>query len=261
MNPNPFRKRYEQNDIQIGTWVTTFAQPSILRLLKSAGLDFACVDLEHSGISIEAIAQMAIVANALQFPIIVRPPVASREWITRLLDIGVWNILCPQVVSAAHAQEVVDAARYSPAGSRGSHSFGPAMDFMPVDRESWRRFANQQVFIIALLETQSALTELEEIAATAGIDALMVGPADLAQDLGFGGSFDHAAIRQISNQVATAALRHNKKCPTFAANPQDGRAAIEAGQKVVLISSETRVLHDAYHDMCGLKDLRVAIPA
>ncbi|MGB3501628.1 MAG: aldolase/citrate lyase family protein [Mesorhizobium sp.] len=261
MTPNPFRKRYEQNEIQIGTWITTFSQPSILRILKSAGLDFACVDLEHSGLSIESISQLAIVASALEFPIMVRPPSASREWITRLLDIGVWNILCPQVVSAEHAREVADAARFSPAGTRGAHSFGPAMNFTPVDREAWRRFANQQVFIVALLETQSALDDLDAIAATPGIDALMIGPADLAQDLGFGGSLDHAAMRQLSNQVAAAALRHNKKAPTFAANIQDGKAAIEAGQRAVLISSETRVLHDAYHDLCALRDQRLAIPA
>ena len=76
------------------TWC---AIPSILPLLKAAGLDFARVDMEHSSPSMETIADMALVARAIDFPIAVRPPTANREWITRLLDVGVWNLHCPQV--------------------------------------------------------------------------------------------------------------------------------------------------------------------
>ena len=88
--------------------------PAILPLLKAAGLDFARVDMEHSSPSIETIADMALLARALDFPIAVRPPKANREWITRLLDVGVWNLHCPQVETAAHAAEIVAASRYAP---------------------------------------------------------------------------------------------------------------------------------------------------
>ena len=71
--------------------------PAILTLLKAAGLDFARVDMEHTAASMESIANMALLSRALNFPIAVRPPEANREWITRLLDVGVWNLHCPQV--------------------------------------------------------------------------------------------------------------------------------------------------------------------
>ena len=94
-----------RGELQIGTWINMARNPAILSLLKAAGLDFARVDMEHSSPSMETIADMALVARAIDFPIAVRPPKANREWITRLLDAGVWNLHCPQVESAAHAAD------------------------------------------------------------------------------------------------------------------------------------------------------------
>ena len=99
-----------RGELQIGTWVNMARNPAILSLLKAAGLDFARVDMEHSSPSMETIADMALLARAIDFPIAVRPPKANREWITRLLDAGVWNLHCPQVESTAHAAEIVEDA-------------------------------------------------------------------------------------------------------------------------------------------------------
>src|SRR5688500_12709844 len=120
MQGNRMRAGVERGEVQIGTWVTMVRNPSILMLLKSAGLDFARVDMEHTGLTMDTIADMAAMARALDFPIAVRPPVANREWVTRLLDVGVWNIHCPQVESAEHAKEIVAATRYAPWGLRGN---------------------------------------------------------------------------------------------------------------------------------------------
>jgi 2-keto-3-deoxy-L-rhamnonate aldolase RhmA len=84
MNENAYRVRAERGEVQIGT-----------------GLDFARIDMEHSPFSIETVADMAALARAMDFPMVVRPPEGNREWITRLLDAGVWNLHVPQVDSGA----------------------------------------------------------------------------------------------------------------------------------------------------------------
>jgi 2-keto-3-deoxy-L-rhamnonate aldolase RhmA len=104
MQRNRMRAGVERGEVQIGTWLTTVQNPDILMLLKATGLDFVRVDMEHTALSIETVGQMAAMARALDFPIAVRPPAANREWITRLLDVGVWNIHCPQVETAAQAR-------------------------------------------------------------------------------------------------------------------------------------------------------------
>src|SRR5678815_4894697 len=118
---NAYRARSERGEVQIGTWITMIRTPSVLTLLQSAGLDYARLDLEHSAFSIETVADMATLARALDFPLVVRPPEGNREWITRLLDAGVWNLHVPQVESAEQAAAVVAATRYAPLGSRGMY--------------------------------------------------------------------------------------------------------------------------------------------
>src|ERR1044071_1712604 len=108
-----------RGEVQIGTWVNLVRNPAILTLLKNAGLDFARIDMEHSALSIESLADMAILARALAFPIAVPPPHAKRELRTRLLDCCVWNLHCPQVEHLAPASEIADAAHYAPRGKRG----------------------------------------------------------------------------------------------------------------------------------------------
>src|SRR3977135_82335 len=100
--------------VQIGTWINMAPNPAILTLLKSAGLDYARIDMEHSSPSIETVADMAALARALGFPILVRPPSSDREWVTRLLDVGVWGLHIPQVDTPEIARSVVTAARYAP---------------------------------------------------------------------------------------------------------------------------------------------------
>ena len=79
-------------------------------LLRAAGLDFVRIDMEHSPFSMETVADMAALARAMNFPMVVRPPEGNREWITRLLDAGVWNLHVPQAdtprISACSARRV-----------------------------------------------------------------------------------------------------------------------------------------------------------
>src|SRR5690606_35418210 len=111
MKPNPLRAGVEHGQVQYGTRVNFARNPAILPILKAAGLDFIWLDMEHSSPSIETVADMALLGRALDFPVVVRPPVANREWITRLLDAGIWNLHCPQVDTAEQAAEIVQASR------------------------------------------------------------------------------------------------------------------------------------------------------
>ena len=214
MQANPLRASVDRGELQIGTWVNLVRNPAILTLLKAAGLDFARVDMEHSTPSIETIADMALLARGLNFPIVVRPPTANREWITRLLDVGVWNLHCPQVENARHAAEIVAASRYAPSGRRGNAGHSPGTDYDMTGSAAERRaFANKQVFVTVMFETAAAFNDLDEIAAMDGIDALTIGPADLAQDLGVFGLPEQARVLdEKRDQILAAAKKHGKTC-------------------------------------------------
>ena len=248
MQANPLRAGIERGELQIGTWVNLVHNPAILTLLKAAGLDFARVDMEHSSPSIETIAQMALLARALNFPIAVRPPKANREWITRLLDVGVWNLHCPQVESAHHAAEIVAASRYAPRGLRGNAGHSPGTDYDMTGTATERRaFANKQVFITVMFETAAAFDDLDEIAAMDGIDALTIGPADLAQDLGIFGSPEQARVLDEKRDlILAAAKKHGKTCAMLCSSQEQAKQWKEAGALLLAYSSDSEVLHGAF---------------
>jgi hypothetical protein len=95
MKTNAMKQALARGETQVGIWINMVRNPAILRLMKSAGLDFARFDMEHASPSIETLSNMALLARALDFTLTVRPPEGNREWITRLLDAGVWSLHVP----------------------------------------------------------------------------------------------------------------------------------------------------------------------
>src|SRR5919197_320502 len=186
---NPMHAALAAGNVQIGTWINLARNPAILTLLKSAGLDYARVDMEHSSPSIETVADMASLSRALEFPLVVRPPEGNREWITRLLDVGVWGLHIPQVDTPEIAHEIAQAARYAPIGMRGMAGLSPGTDFDTSLRTAERlQHLNAQVHITVMLESAEAFRHLDEILSIDGIDAVTLGPTDLAQALGVYGT-------------------------------------------------------------------------
>ena len=177
-----------------------------------------------------------------------RPPKANREWITRLLDVGVWNIHCPQVESAAHAAEIVAASRYAPRGLRGNGGLSAAIDFDTRGTLAERRaFANAQVFVTAMIETADAFKDLDAIAAMDGIDALTLGPADLAQDLGVFGTPDQTRVIDDKRDLILAAARkHGKTCAMLCATAAEVKKWRDAGALLLAYSSDADILHSGF---------------
>lgn len=235
-------------NVQVGTWINMARNPAILTLLKSAGLDYARLDMEHSSPSIETVADMAVLARALDFPLIVRPPAGNREWITRLLDVGVWGLHVPQVDTPEIAQEVAQAARYAPLGMRGMAGLSSGTDF---DREASvtarQEHLNDQVHLTVMLESAEAFSHLDEIVGTPGIDAVTLGPTDLAQDLGvFGTPRQNDVLDEHRVRLIAAAREHGKQTAMLVDTVAEARRWIDAGVRLIAYSSDVAVLQHAY---------------
>ncbi|HZP37101.1 MAG TPA: aldolase/citrate lyase family protein [Methylomirabilota bacterium] len=244
---NAYRARAERGEVQIGTWITLIRTPAVLTLLQSAGLDYARLDLEHSAFSIETVADMAALARAMSFPLVVRPPEGNREWITRLLDAGVWNLHVPQVETAEQAEAIVAATRYAPLGSRGMYGSGPHTAFRVRPPALHTAEANARVHVTAMLESADAFRRLDEIAAVPGIDALTLGPTDLAQDLGVLGTPAQAAVvREHRQRLVEAARKHGKAVAMAVDTLELVREVIAQGATIVNYSSDVGILRAGY---------------
>jgi 2-keto-3-deoxy-L-rhamnonate aldolase RhmA len=244
MQANPMKAALKEGKVQIGTWLNIQRNPAILTLMKSAGMDYARIDMEHSSPSIETVADMAVLGRALDFPVVVRPPEGDREWITRLLDCGVWGLHIPQVDNPDIAQAVVEASRYRPLGTRGQAAFAPGTDF---DRAggtaAGRAHFNEQVHVTVMFESAEAFRHVDEILSIEGIDAVTLGPSDLAQELGVMGTPDQArVIDEHRMLLIDAANRYGKDVAMLVPTLEEAERWIAAGVKIIAYSSDTDIL-------------------
>lgn len=148
-------------------------------LMAHAGFDSVTIDLQHGLIDQQAaVAMLQAISTTPTVPL-VRVPWLEAGSVMKALDAGAMGIICPMVNSAEEAARLVAYAKYAPLGQR---SFGPIRSALYAGPD-WTQ-ANETTLALAMIETRQAMDNLDEIAATPGLDGLYVGPSDLAISLG-----------------------------------------------------------------------------
>jgi 4-hydroxy-2-oxoheptanedioate aldolase len=149
-----------------GAWLQ-LPGPATAELMASAGFDFVAIDQQHGLVGDDALLPMLMALGDV--PSLVRPTVTSADAIGRALDRGADGVVVPLVDSVADAAAAVAACHHPP---RGTRSYGPT-------RQGWRGERPDPVCVV-MIETVGAVEAVADIAAVDGVDALFVGPSDLA---------------------------------------------------------------------------------
>jgi 4-hydroxy-2-oxoheptanedioate aldolase len=225
---------------QVGMWVSS-ASPYCAEICAGSGLDWLLIDAEHSPNDLSSIlAQLQAVAAYPVHPV-VRPPVADPVVLKQFLDIGVQNLLVPMIDSQAAARRLVEATRYPPRGMRG---VGSAL----ARASRWNRIpgylaaAEEDISLIVQIESGAALDDLEAIATEDGIDAVFIGPADLAASLGHLGEPDHPeVVRRIDDAIERVGRLH-KPVGINAFDEARARRCIALGCRFVLVGADVTLL-------------------
>jgi len=175
---------------------------------------------------------------------IVRIPVNSFATVSRALDFGAEGIIAPMINTVEDARAFVSVAKYPPVGDR---SWGPhrAMTLGGMsDMKEYLREANALTVAFAMIETKTALDNLDAIAATEGIDALFVGPSDLSIALTNGGELDpHSALVEKGLDQVLEAARKAKKIPgLYCANAERALVAAKRGFRFLAVGSDLAFL-------------------
>ena len=176
---NGIKRAWAAGRPAFGLWCA-IPDPFVVELAAAAELDYVCLDQQHGLIDHAAMVAMIRAAGAAGCCPIVRVP-SNEPWLLmRALDAGALGVVVPLVDDAEQAARAVEACRFPPDGRR---SYGPIRAAAVVGSSDPADVA-AEVLCIAQIETASGLENVEEIAATPGLDALYVGPADLALGLG-----------------------------------------------------------------------------
>jgi 4-hydroxy-2-oxoheptanedioate aldolase len=183
----------------------TFAAPAVIEVLaQAAALDFVFIDGEHGRFDWRDIEAACIAAERHGLTAIARTPDAMPATIGRFLDCGVRGIAAPHIDSLDEARRVVDAAYFSPLGTRSFGGSRPDYGIGGGDRLALMEASNRSVSVCLMIESRAALAIAAELAALPGVDYLSFGRMDLAQSLGRPGSPAHA---EVEAAVADASRR------------------------------------------------------
>jgi len=182
----------------------TFPSPEIIEMLEPAGLDFVFLDCEHGILDMPAIENACRAADLTGPTPIARIPDIGSGTITQFLDRGVRGIIGPHIETRADAKQLADACLFGPAGHR---SFGGARGTNYQsgieDMPAFLTACNESVLVGAMLESALAIENLDDILSVPGIDYLMFGPADFAQDLGYPGQLSHPEVVKMKEAATT----------------------------------------------------------
>ncbi len=189
---NSFKEALKSFSQQIGLW-NSITDPMAVELMATCGYDWILFDAEHAAMDTVSVVPLLRAVAPYSVEPVVRPSSLNPPEIKRLLDFGARNLLVPFIRDTEEAHQAVSAVSYAPQGIRGVAGMTRASKF--GNTANYHKTARDEICLILQIETVSAFEQIEEIAAIPGVDALFVGPADLAASMGFLGEFDHPDVK------------------------------------------------------------------
>ncbi len=188
---NEFKRLLAKGQQQIGIW-SSIPGPVVVEVLASAGFDWLLLDTEHSLTDIPDLMGMLQAAAGYPGSSVVRIAGQDAVLMKRVLDLGAQTVMVPYVQSADEAAAMVRALRYAPRGIRGVSGQSRATRYGQV--KDYTQRAEEELCLIVQIETAEAVGRIAEIAAVDGVDALFIGPADLAASMGHPGNMGHPEV-------------------------------------------------------------------
>jgi 4-hydroxy-2-oxoheptanedioate aldolase len=247
--PNRLKDALKAGQNPVGTMVTEIRQPVIMQLLANADFDFVIIDNEHGPFSIETIADLSRTAKYVGLTPIVRVPDLSYAHLTQPLDTGAQGIMIPRVTNAEQVRDVIDMIKYPPMGHRGCALSRGHTNFLSGAVDEVMAISNEATMLIVQIETKEALDNLEEVATVPGVDALLVGPNDLAISLGIPGQFTNPILESAIQKVITACQNHQIYPAIHMNNLQLATHWLEKGMRIISSSAETSLLVQAGREL------------
>lgn len=237
---NGFKQAIREGRTQIGFW-QGLASPYAAEICAGSGFDWLLFDGEHAPNDVPTLlAQLQAVAPYPIHPV-ARPPVGQTYIIKQYLDIGFNTLLIPMVESGRQATELVRAVRYPPAGVRGV-----ATGLARAAR--WNRLsgyldeADEQICLLAQVESRNGLDAVAAIASTDGIDGIFVGPSDLSAALGHRGNPGHPEVQAAIRQIIAGARDAGKAAGILAADEDAARRYLAFGCSFVAVGTDIATL-------------------
>jgi len=205
-------------------------------VLARTGADFVVVDLQHGAVAEAELPGVAAAITAAGSVPLVRTRSPSFADIGRPLDLGARGVVVPSVRDAAHAREVVAATRYAPAGTRSIGRLTGGAD---------------RPLVVVMVETATALDDLDALLAVDGLDGVYVGPGDLALSLELTGE-DLAQLREVLSSIVARARAAAVPVGVHAYGGREAAGFAAEGATIVTVAVDAVSLGEAVTAALGV---------
>lgn len=235
---NRVKEILRKGGVALGVAVT-IGHPEISEILSKIGFDWIVFDTEHSPLTIETVQTMIQAMRGETVPMI-RVAWNDPVLIKRALDIGAYGVIIPWINSKREAVNAVKSCKYPPRGIRG---VGPrrCADYGLRFRE-YISTADEEILVAIQLETKDAVENAEEILSVEGIDAFIIGPADLSTSLGFRGDWRRVEVEEAIYKLLEAGRRSGVPAGMFATSVENAKKWINEGFQFMCVASDLTFL-------------------
>ena len=237
---NLFKARLLAGEVQAGLFLG-MASPVVAEIAADAGFDWLLIDAEHGPSDLSQVQAQLVALQGRGQAAAVRVPVGQAWVLKKVLDMGAQTVLVPMVDSAAQATAVARAVRYAPAGNRGlapgmvrAARYGADTGYVAT--------ADAQICLMVQAESRAAVEDIDAIAATDGVDCVLIGPSDLSADMGYPGDPGAAEVAGAIAHVIARTCAAGKAAGIFAADPDSLAGYRDAGVTVFAVGSDIGVL-------------------
>jgi 4-hydroxy-2-oxoheptanedioate aldolase len=248
MRPNSLHKVWSDGRTAMNAWLALGSAYGA-EIIAQLPYDAVTVDLQHGMFDFgAAISLFQAISTTAAVPMARIP--ANEPWMAeKVLDAGAYGVICPMISTADDCRRFVAACRYPPGGGR---SFGPARGLLFGGRD-YLQHANTTVLTWAMIETAQGVEKIDDIVAVPGLDAVYIGPSDLALDLGCPLSPEvHSDVRSAAKHLLKRAKAAEKRAGIFCPTPEFGREMAGLGFDLITVSNDAEMLRSAATSLLGL---------
>jgi len=242
MRPNTAKRLLKAGQPAVGTWLS-LGSITAARFMARAGFDWLTIDIEHSLVDWETATHMfASIADAGSVAL-ARVPANRHDHIKRVLDNGAMGIVVPMVNSRQEAEDAVAAALYPPRGNRSVGGSVHALNF-GTSAPDYYAHADEELLIVLQCEHIQAVENADAIFSVPGIDAIFVGPNDLAASMrtkdGKGPSAE--ATAQANKHILETCKKYKVAAGYHCTTAEETKHRIAEGWQFMAVASELKMM-------------------
>ena len=238
IQPNKTKSKLKAGQAVFGV-ISTTDDPQLAELFGIAGFDYYMLDAEHGLIDPVQAVNVIRACESTNLTPMIRIGPKDPKLVLQYLDAGMMGIMMPGLETVEEVKMLVESVKYAPVGKRGL-GFSRASGHMPSPE--YIDFSNEQTMVIIQFEDDKLLSIFPDICAVQGLDACLIGPRDLSNNMGFPDGPNHPEVQTVIDNAIRIMNNVGLIAGITAGTHADAELQIERGATMILAAAQSLVL-------------------